>query len=229
MPTTKLIFGKIFSKDGVVTGEQDTLRYSAYDTWLKSPSSYREKYYEGKSFTTAETVFGHEMHKVMETKTGWSNHPILSQVPRNEVSEKDIVVTIDGAKIGGRIDSFDPERREFIDYKFSHRNADGKAPWDAVKVAKHRQLVFYAILIEKKLGRVGMYHKLAWIETRFKKEMEQVGSRSIESDSRKLELTGDFKVFRRHVFKWEREAMKESIKKVAQEINDDFNKHKNDN
>jgi hypothetical protein len=226
----KLKFGYVFSKDGLITGEQTTLRYSAYDTWLKSKDSYRKKYYEGESFTTAETVFGHEMHKVMESESLHKKHPILNEVPRYEVPEKDIVVDItDDIRIGGRLDSLSPERHEFLDYKFSHRSADGKAPWDAVKVAKHRQMVFYSILIEKKLARPPCfqkyqrtYQRLVWVETAVGKETHQLGSHTLETDSKRVFLTGNFQVFKRLVTKWEREAMEENIKKVAREIAVDY-------
>lgn len=218
-----MTFGNTFSKEGEITGEHTALRYSMYDTWLKSKDSYRKKYYYGIGFATPETVFGHTMHKVMEKKSTWKKHPILKDVMRYEVPEKNITVNITpDIKIGGRLDSFDPTICTFLDYKFSHRDKNGKAPWDAVKVQRHRQMVFYSILIEKKFQRVDRWTRLIWIETAFKKKHTEFAGHTLETDAIDLELTGEFTVFKRMVSKWEREAMEESIIKVAQEINQDY-------
>ena len=205
------------------TGELTALRYSAFDTWMKSPHAYRERYYGGASFVTPETIFGNEMHKIMEKESTYKAHPILSQLPRYSKSEKEIIIDIGGVKIGGRIDSFDPKDLKFVDYKFGHRNKDGKPPWDAVKVAKHRQLVFYSILIESKYGKVARHSNLVWIETRWKEPM-MFHNVMLNSQSKELELTGEFKVFKRMITKWEKEKMIEDIIRVAHEINEDFQK-----
>lgn len=221
-----MVYGHTFNKDGEITGKLTTLRYSAYDTWLKSKDAYRKKYYNGEGFTTAETVFGHEMHKLMQNGRRWRVHPILKNLPRFDVPEKNIVLTLPGnVRIGGRLDSFDPSTQSFIDYKFSHRNKDGKAPWDAVKVARHRQMVFYSILICRKFNRVDPYTRLVWVETAFKKnQVEGFAGHTLESDSRELVLTGEFQVFKRRIAKWEREAMEANIIKVAKEIDEDYHK-----
>ena len=226
-----MTYGYIHSKDGEITGEQTVLRYSAFDTWLKSKSSYREKYYLGKSFTTPETVFGHEMHNFMETASKHRKHPILKNAPRYAVSEKDITVHLgaQSVKIGGRIDSFCPELCAMIDYKFGHRSKDGKAPWDTVKVHKHRQLVFYSILIEEKFKKVDRWPRLVWIETEFEKEQVEFDGHTLETDAtRKLRLTGHVEVFKRLVTKEERNRMRKQIQEVAKEIAEDFNNYKNE-
>lgn len=215
-------YGFTFDTDGNKTGVLTTLRYSAYDTWCKSPSSYRDKYYEGETFVTPETVFGHEMHKIMEKPHLREIHPILKDVPCYAKCERDITLTLSGVKIGGRIDSMDLKKGSIIDYKFGHRNKEGKVPWDSVKVARHRQLVFYSILVKEKDGVVDPWTRLVWIETAFETSKHEFEGHILEGQTKKLQLTGNFEVFKRQIFKWERDKMKADIIRVAKEINEDF-------
>lgn len=222
-------FGYTFSRnERAVTGEQDVLRYSALDTWLKSKDSYRKRYYEGATFGSAEMTFGHEIHKLMEDPEQVKAHPILSQVPRYERSEYNIVVPLDDFKIGGCLDSIDLETFAFLDYKSSHRNKEGKVPWDNVRVAKHMQLPFYSVLVRSLHGKVDPNVLLVWLETAFKNKTKEFDGHTLTASSRELELTGEFKVFKRRVFKWELDSLEKVIIKSAGEINDDFTKYKHE-
>lgn len=218
-------YGFTFSKDTrEITGEQDTLRYSALDCWLKSKPAYRERYYGGSNLVTAETVFGHKIHHAIE-----NGETVLEGLPRYSKSEYNIEVEVDGVRIGGCLDSFDPEKFSFLDYKSSHRNKDGKAPWDNVRVAKHMQLVFYSLLVKKKHGKVDPWTKLVWIETEFGKSTKEFDGHILEGQTRELFLTGNFQVFNRRIAEWERAKLRETIVRCSKEINEDFSKWKTEN
>lgn len=222
-----MTYGYTRSKEGnEITGETDRLRYSALNLWLSSKSAYRKRYYEGQSVSTPEMIFGHKVHTMMEDKKAVTAHPFLSQLPRYPVSEKNIELTVDGVKIGGCIDSFDPDTFSFLDYKSSHLSKDGKVPWNVVKVAKHMQLVFYSLLVREKFGKVDPNVLLVWIGTEFVKKSQEFAGHVLEAESRELALTGQFEVFKRRVAKWETDALKKIIKKAAEDISIDFIQYK---
>lgn len=214
--------------DGQITGEIDTLRYSALDSWLKSKDGYRKRYYEGQSFQTPETVFGHKIHQAIE-----KGEIVLPGLPRHRRSEYNIEVSVgtkkSPVKIGGCIDSFDPETLAFLDYKCSHLSKDGKAPWSAVKVAKHMQLVFYSLLIKAKHKKVAPVATLIWIGTEFKQKAVEFAGHTLVADSRELSLTGNWHAFPRRIAQWERDHLLEIILRSAKEIEEDFTKYKEAN
>jgi len=217
-------YGYKFNKEGEIIGEIDTLRYSALDSWMKSKSSYRGRYYEGKSFATPETMFGHIMHKALE-----NGEVVLEGIPRHTKTEYNIEILLPRSdiRIGGCIDSFDPKGLSLLDYKFSHRNKDGKAPWDQVKVTRHMQLVFYSLLVKLKHEKVNPYTKLIWVETTFGRNSIEFDGHILEGDTRELKLTGKYEVFNRRIAKWELDALIKIIKRCAAEIEEDFNQYKN--
>lgn len=216
------MYGYTFSKDTrEITGEQNVLRYSAYDCWLKSKSAYRGRYYRGKSFETPETVFGHKMHKKIE-----EGEIVLPGLPVYPAHEVDILANLGDVKIGGCIDTLDPDTLQFLDYKFGHRNKDGKAPWDNVKVHKHRQLIFYTLLVKLKHGHYNPETALIWVETAFKNRAMEFDGHMLEADTRELELTGKFEIFERRIAKWELDKLVMDIKRVAEEIRADFEEFK---
>ena len=220
-----MIFGYTFDKEGSPTGGQDTLRYSALNTWLSSKESYRKRYYEGLSISTPEMIFGHQIHRRIE-----EGEVVLPGLPRYPKAEYNIEVAIgpknNQIKIGGCIDSFDPKTLSFLDYKSGHLSKEGKIPWSAVKVSRHMQLVFYSLLIKKKHGKVDPYTKLIWIETACKKKTVLFQGHELEAESRELSLTGRYEVFTRRIAEWERSVLVKTIKRCAVEISEDFANYK---
>lgn len=192
--------------------------YSQMSLWLKNKEGYRAKYYRGEpQHETAEMIFGKLIAKRLE-----DNDPALSFIPRYEKSEQGIEINLEGLPIIGYLDSFDPSKNKFREYKTSHLGRDGKLPWNRVLVAKHDQLPFYSFLIEQKYGEVDPMCHLDWIETDWKKKTIEFQGMTLTGDTRELLLTGNIKTFPRRIAKWERKRIKDLIIKTAEEISKDY-------
>lgn len=197
------------------------LSYSSWSLWKKNKQAFRQKYYLNEaSFETVETVFGKNIAKRLEDKD-----PALSFIPSYSKSEHGIETLIGDVPVKGYLDTFEPKTFSFGEYKTGHLNKDGKAPWDIVKVAKHDQLPFYSLLIESKYGKVDRVTYLHWIETKFKEKKIMFEGIELIADTRELELTGRIETFKRIIPKWERDEIKKSIIKVAEEISLDYTQY----
>lgn len=204
-----------------VTLPRGYLSYSAYDLWKRDKVAFRRKYYDHeKSFETVETIFGKQIAKHLEEY----NIEGVERLPRAEYK---VEAYLDGIKLLSYLDSFDEERIRFNEYKTGHLSKDGKVPWNAVKVLKHKQLDFYSTVLELKFGKVDDVTKLFWIETRFKTKTIEFAGHILATESRELELTGLVKCFERRIYKYEREAMRRDIIKVALEISKDYEEYTN--
>ena len=202
------------------------LSYSAVKLWLTSKAQYRKRYYENeKPFETVETNFGHKIHEIMEDPKKIVKYPALMKIPRYSVSEFEIIVDVDGVPVKGRIDSYEPTTGSFNDTKSGHRNKDGKAPWDAVRVRKDMQLPWYSFLIKHATGKVDKTCYLIWIETSFKRKTIEFDGHELSNESRELELTGAIEVFKRNIAQWERDRIRKLIGKVAKEISRDYTEY----
>lgn len=210
----QFILGKVFHDDGTVS-DKDTLSYSGYSLWLASKDSYRKRYYENAaSFENVETIFGKNKHRELDENS--------------EKREKKIKVELKcGLKLMGYLDEFDEETLSIHDDKFSHRDAKGKAPWSKLKVAKHKQLVFYSLLVRKKYGKFNPIATLRWHETTFKTKSVTFDNHVMESQTRELGLTGHVEDFKRRVYKWEVEKLEKDIIKIAKEIHKDYEQTRN--
>lgn len=183
------------------------LSYSAFSLWEKDKDAFRRRYYENeKPFETSETIFGKTVHELLSPD-----------------GEKKIEVQLTpDLKLLGYIDSFNEEDLGIVDYKTGHLNPKGKAPWDRVKVQKHKQLVFYSLLVQLQYEKFNPIVKLEWLETRFKDKSVEFDGHMLVTKSRELELTGYKEMFERRIYKWELEKLKKEIKKVACDISDDY-------
>ncbi len=198
------------------------ISYSSYSLWKKDKNAFRRKYYEGeKGFETRETIFGKRIAEMLE-----QNHKDIKHIPRYEVSEKKLECVLDGVKVMGYLDFFDPEKLRFIEIKTGHLSKEGKVPWDNVKVAKHEQLVFYSLLIKENFKKVSNRCVLIWLETEFVKKTSTVFGMKVESESTELKLTGKMRKFNRTILEKERKQLKIKIKEVAEEIKQDYELYK---
>jgi len=183
------------------------LSYSAFSLWEKDKDAFRRRYYENeKPFETVETIFGKTVHEQLSPD-----------------GEKQIEVWLtEDLKLMGFLDNFNEESLGITDYKTGHLDSKGNAPWDRVKVQKHKQLVFYSLLVLLKYGKYNPIVKLEWLETKFKNRSVEFNGHILNTETRELELTGKKKMFERRVFKWEIEKMKREIIKVARDISKDY-------
>lgn len=203
---------------------KDSLSWSAFSKWKGSKEQYRMGYYfaERPSFQTAETMFGNHIGDKLENK-----HPDVDHIEQYSKPEQRILVTVGGVKLLGYLDSFDPKKNRFLEYKTGHKNKKGAHYWNAVKVAKHKQLDFYSLLIHKKFGKVQNQCKLIYMET--EESVIIYKGRKLEPMHKGLRLTGEVKEFKRTIEQWERSAMQREILKVAKEIEKDYERFKRSN
>lgn len=194
------------------------LSYSAFDLWLKNPEAYRRKYYLGEpDFQTAETMFG----KTIAEKLEGGHAPEGLMLYKNKEYRIEVELE-EGLRLLGYLDAFNEDDLSILEFKTGHLDSKGKVPWDKVKVQKHKQLVFYSLLVKLKYGKVNPKVHLQWLETKFQKESREFNGHILEAEGKRLELTGRIETFERRIYKWEIDKMKEEIIKVAKEISNDY-------
>lgn len=213
--------GQVYNVDMQYNLPKGYLSHSAMELWRKSKDQYRLKYYSTEQYDmeTVYTRFGKEIALTLEDKAAKKAHPVLSKIPSYQVAEFPLELELAGVPIKGFIDSFDPKKKRIIEYKTGIRK-DGKAPWDAVRVKKHNQVLLYAALVKELFGEVSPNTKLVWLETCWKET-----PRGLNTFGPDLQLTGHFEVFKRKIEDWEIEWIKQEVVKIATEISDDFTKY----
>lgn len=202
------------------------LSYSAMELWLRDKEGYRKRYYlEEPYFSTPYTEFGNEVGGALERRE-W-DHPVLApvvgKVPQQTHPEHRIDVEIQGVNVMGFLDDFNMETGAIEEYKTGIRNK-GKAPWDRVKVRKHKQLTLYTLMVREKYGAWNPDIQLTWMETEWadiEKEVE-FGGVLMKESQKGLRLTGHVEVFPRVIKEWELDRMADIIRKAAEEISEDY-------
>lgn len=209
-------------------GEPKTLlSYSGFRLWKENKEKYRDRYYRGlPSPDSAEMIFGKQIAKILEDEKATTVHPILRLVPRYKQPEYRLEVDLDGVRVQGYIDSFDPKNNAFYEYKTGHKSWDGKDPWDRVKVAKHEQLPFYSLLIAEHLGKVTRKCHLVFLETEMVVKEQTFQGQSFGLTMKEPRLTGRIEVFPRIVYGYERARIRQSILDIAKEITEDYQQYK---
>lgn len=195
------------------------LSYSAYTLWNQSKDRFARKYFLGEDdFSTAETEFGKKIAEQLETERDDEIIPYT----HSEYDIKEELVP--GLMLLGRLDGFDEDTLKVSEIKSGHRNKDGKAPWDRLKVRKHKQLPFYCLLVLLKFGKYNPDVTLQWLETEFKKDKIEFDGHVLEElgKGRKLRLTGYRETFDRHIEQWEIDNIKEDIILAAKEIHEAY-------
>lgn len=202
------------------------LSYSAMELWLRDKDAYRQRYYLNEPyFSTPYTEFGNLVGGALEERD-WDHpvlQPVVGKVPQGTHPEHRIDVDVNGVPVMGFLDDFTLETKAIEEYKTGIRNK-GKAPWDRVKVRKHKQLTLYTLMVREKYGSWNPDIQLTWMETEWadvSREVEFGGTTIIDS-SKELRLTGHVEVFPRHIKEWELDRMAEIIRNTAEEISKDF-------
>lgn len=203
------------------------LSYSALDLWCRDQNEYRKRYYLGEPyFSTPYTEFGNVIGEALE-KRDWDHPqlaPVRGKVPQGTHPEHKIEVEICGVPIMGYLDDFHLQTFAIEEYKTGIRDKDGKAPWDRVKVRKHKQLTLYTLMVKHKYGDWNPDIQLTWMETEWARICEQVsfGPGTIEDCTLGLRLTGHVETFPRTIRDWELDRMEQFIRKTAEEISEDY-------
>jgi hypothetical protein len=194
------------------------LSYSAWQLWQSDKTRFRNKYYLGiDTFETAETIYGKQIAKRLE------DGEKIEGVEEYEKAEKSIKVElIPGLMLLGYLDGFTEENLKIVELKSGHADRKGKAPWDNLKVRRHKQLPFYCLLVQLKYGTYNPDVTLQWLETEFKSKEMEFDGHILTTQSRELELTGRVETFERHIEQWELDKMKEDIIRISLEISEDY-------
>jgi len=169
------------------------------------------------TFETAETIYGKKIAKSLE------DGEKIEGVEEYEKAEKSIKVElIPGLTLLGYLDGFTEDTLKIVELKTGHTNKDGKAPWDKLKVQRHKQLQYYCLLVKLKYGTYNPDVTLQWLETEFAKDTMEFDGHILEGTTSRLELTGRVETFDRHIEQWELDKIQEEIIEVAKEISIDF-------
>lgn len=185
------------------------------DLWQKSKDQYRARYYMGgPGFESKETIFGKRFAKMMEDSI---QHPVADMVPRGDKMEYKILQEIQGVPVLGYLDSFDTTQHFVYEFK------TGKEKWSNLRVAKHDQLVVYSLLVKKKHGHVDPFVRLTWIETKNCGDEYMIGGVKLTAKT-EIDFTGHVETFKRRIVQWERDKMEEKIRRIAEEITEDYTK-----
>ena len=203
------------------------LSYSAMELWLRDKQGYRLRYYlNDPYFSTPYTEFGNLVGGALERRE-W-DHPVLApvrgKIPQGTHPEHEIRVDIAGVPIFSKLDDFHLQNYFIEEYKTGIRDAKGDAPWDALAVRKHKQLTLYTLMVWRKYGAYNPNIQLTWMETAWGQveRVVQFGSKEIRESSKELYLTGHVEVFPRVIREWELLRMEEIIRKIAEEISEDY-------
>lgn len=203
------------------------LSYSAMDLWLRDKEEYRKRYYmNAPYFSTPYTEFGNLVGGALERRE-W-NHPVLApvrgKVPQGTHPEHKLEVEIAGVPILSYLDDFHLQTYAIEEYKTGIRDANGKPPWDRVKVRKHKQLTLYTLMVWRKYGCFNEKIQLTWMETAWGWVNNEVefGGTIIKQAEKSLYLTGHAETFPRIIREWELLRMEQIIRTVAEEISEDY-------
>lgn len=188
------------------------LSFSQIDLWLKSPDTYRKKYYGGVNFApSVAMVFGNEVTEAMERGEDW-----VAFIPRYPVFERKLLVEIEGIPVVAYIDNSEPTTNAFREQK------TGKTKWTENKVNKHIQLPLYSLLLEIEDGFVTDECILVDVRTRNKTKVYKMGDIEMKGESRELELTGEVFETKRIITDEDRAEMRKTVIRVGREIEEDY-------
>jgi len=172
---------------------RDYFSWSQLNTWEKDPNLYYEMYVLGlEAPFTKWMKKGKDLAEYLE-KGGDVDDDIkcvADFIPQYKEKEYEIKVEMEGIKLLGYLDSFDPKELNIYEYKTGKKYTQGMAN-------KLGQLDFYALLVYLKYKKLPKSIKLIWIET--------------ETNDDVVKFTGKIKTF-------EVKKTKQDIIKIASRI-----------
>lgn len=194
---------------------------------MRDKEGYRMRYYMNDPyFSTPYTEFGNVVGEALEYRR-WDDPvlaPVRGKIPQGTHPEHTLEVEVEGVPIFGKLDDFNLQTYAIEEYKTGIRDENGKAPWDKVRVRKHKQLTLYTLLVQRKYGTYNPEIRLTWMETKWGHICKSVefGGTKIEECSKGLYLTGHVESFNRTIRDWELVRMADIIRKTAEEISNDY-------
>lgn len=133
-------------------------RFSLFEAFWSNPQKAMERYFpdDVEGATTKYMAFG------SMAADGLCERPVpwwLEGVKHYDVNEHRIIADMDGYLVRGTLDSYDYEQHKFLDNKCCKverlKNGNWSAHiWTQNKVNKHKQLVFYSVLVQETTGKV---------------------------------------------------------------------------
>jgi len=172
---------------------RDYFSWSQLNAWEKDPNLYYEMYVLGlEAPFTKWMKKGKDLAEYLE-KGGDVDDDIkcvADFIPQYKEKEYEIKVEMEGIKLLGYLDSFDPKELNIYEYKTGKKYTQGMAN-------KLGQLDFYALLVYLKYKKLPKSIKLIWIET--------------ETNDDVVKFTGKIKTF-------EVKKTKQDIIKIASRI-----------
>ncbi len=150
------------------------LSYSQVRVWLENKDRYRDRYYRGIDEPGSRwLMFGSEIAKGLEDGT-----VKIAELPQYPVSEFQIKTPVDGVPFYAYVDTYDPARFKFREYKTGIHQRGGAPRWTLKAVREHMQLDVYSLLIQIKEGQVDDECHLDWIVTRNKTRLVEFDGHS---------------------------------------------------
>lgn len=196
------------------------LSWSQYDLYRRNPEQYAKQYFLGeKGVDTQYTRYGSKIAKLIEDG---KVHDVLPDLTVYHICEHKLYTDIDGYPLLGYIDSYDPETNTFREYK------TGKVPWNILKVYKHGQLLFYAIMLRRITGNMPTHCHLDWIDT--KDDTTEITTSEVfpgfsTGGEEYVNITGRITSFKREFDERELDKMEREIMEVIEKIKQDYQKY----
>mgnify|MGYP003672322695 FL=1 len=140
------------------------MRYSLFEAWLSNKQKAMERYFlppeQRVNFTNKWMAFGSHVADSLEQRPipWWlAKIKVFDAIDKKDPDKKlkehrlvydeneyRIIHEIGGFMMRGTLDTYDHELHKFADHK------SVKATWTQGKTNKHKQLVFYSVLVEEK-------------------------------------------------------------------------------
>jgi hypothetical protein len=191
------------------------ISFSQLQLFDQNKEQYRKQYYQNQySGSSPELRYGSHVHKQIEL-----NAPEYAHVPRYDLSELKLEVTIEGIPLLGYIDSLDSDTLAFMDFK------TGQKKWTPKKVQETKQLPFYALMLSAIHEQYEYNSSIVWIET--KREYQQGwDGESYQSKKYDVVTTGKVEKMDRVITRDDIMATKEWLVSTTMAISSDYAEYK---
>lgn len=137
------------------------LSWSQLDLFERDPQAYLDKYVRGVEFDSAAMKLGRKVHAAIEEDDDGGDAliaGILSQVPRYDHHEFELLTKLDGVPLFGVLDGFNRKPPVIGEVKTGKK-------WTQAMADRSGQITFYATLVVMKTGKLPERIALHWAPT----------------------------------------------------------------